>query len=87
MNFDKFGHYVHGFPLQQNPFLQPGTKMNSQEIVEASGGRILYAFPRPPGLNGSQGIGSGSGPFFQPQCGIGPESLDPSKDPEGAGAN
>jgi len=86
MNVDEFGHYIHGTPLQVNPLLPTGTSMNSQEIVEASGGRLRYAFPRPPGLNASQGIGpDDSEPFFQPQCGAGPESLDPSKDPEGAG--
>jgi hypothetical protein len=34
-----------------------------------------YAFPRPPGIGVNQ-------PQFLPQCGAGPESLDPSKDPE-----
>ncbi|WP_040599945.1 MlaD family protein [Patulibacter medicamentivorans] len=34
-----------------------------------------YAYPRPPGLIRGE-------PWFQPQCGVGPESLDPSKDPE-----
>ncbi|WP_320671806.1 MlaD family protein [Patulibacter defluvii] len=34
-----------------------------------------YAYPRPPGLTADQ-------PWFIPECGVGPESLDPSKDPE-----
>jgi ABC-type transporter Mla subunit MlaD len=34
-----------------------------------------YALPRPPGLTTGQ-------PWFQPQCGAGPDALDPSKDPE-----
>jgi len=34
-----------------------------------------YAYPRPPGLSAEQ-------PWFIPECGVGPESLDPSKDPE-----
>lgn len=36
---------------------------------------LVYAFPRPPGLAAGQ-------PWFLPECGAGPESLDPSKDPE-----
>lgn len=36
---------------------------------------LQYAFPRPPGLAGGQ-------PWFLPECGAGPDALDPSKDPE-----
>jgi phospholipid/cholesterol/gamma-HCH transport system substrate-binding protein len=36
---------------------------------------IKYAFPSPPGW------ASGT-PWFQPQCGEGPETIDPQKDPE-----
>jgi hypothetical protein len=34
-----------------------------------------YAEPRPPGLSVGQ-------PFFMPQCGVGPNSLNPAMDPE-----
>jgi ABC-type transporter Mla subunit MlaD len=34
-----------------------------------------YALPRPPGLTTGQA-------WFQPECGAGPDSVDPSKDPE-----
>jgi hypothetical protein len=34
-----------------------------------------YAEPRPPGLSVGQ-------PWFQPQCGAGPNSLSPAYDPE-----
>jgi len=37
--------------------------------------QIRYAFPRPPGLNAGQ-------PWFQPQCGVGREVLDPAADQE-----
>jgi len=37
--------------------------------------QLRYAFPRPPGLNAGQ-------PWFQPQCGVGPEVLDPAQDQE-----
>lgn len=81
MNYDEYGHYVHGVPLQSNPLLNAGSKLDSEQTVKASGGRLLYAMPRPPGLNAAQGIGRGE-PFFQPQCGAGRESLDAGKDPE-----
>jgi hypothetical protein len=40
---------------------------------------IEYGFPRPPG-------GVAGQPWFQPQCGAGPDALDPSKDQEAAHA-
>jgi len=46
------------------------------EIVKAFPG-IEYGFPRPPGTIAGQ-------PWFLPECGAGPDALDPSKDREGA---
>jgi ABC-type transporter Mla subunit MlaD len=77
-NFDQGGHYARTFPLTANPLLFAGTPLNSQQITTILEGRMSYAMPRPPGLNAGK-------PWFQPQCGAGPESLDASKDPEGAG--
>ncbi|MEA2168035.1 MAG: phospholipid/cholesterol/gamma-HCH transport system substrate-binding protein [Solirubrobacteraceae bacterium] len=37
---------------------------------------LTYGFPRPPGALANQ-------PWYQPQCGVGPDSEDPSKDVEG----
>jgi virulence factor Mce-like protein len=36
---------------------------------------LTYGFPRPPGALADQ-------PWFQPQCGVGPDVVDPSKDQE-----
>jgi virulence factor Mce-like protein len=36
---------------------------------------LTYGFPRPPGALANQ-------PWFQPQCGVGPDVVDPSKDQE-----
>lgn len=47
-----------------------------EDAVKANPG-LEYAFPRPPGLLAGQ-------PWFQPQCGAGPDALDPSKDQEAA---
>jgi ABC-type transporter Mla subunit MlaD len=37
---------------------------------------LEYGFPRPPGALADQ-------PWFQPQCGVGPDAVDPTKDVEG----
>jgi hypothetical protein len=76
-NYDAQGHYARTFPLQTNPALAPGTSQTSQQITSELSDRVNYAMPRPPGLNTGQ-------PWFQPQCGAGPDALDASKDPEGA---
>ena len=36
---------------------------------------VQYAYPSPPGFASGK-------PWFQPQCGAGPETIDPQKDPE-----
>jgi len=74
-NYDAQGHYVRAF-LQQPP-IEIGTHDNSAQVIASHPG-MKYAFPRPPGYSVGQ-------PWFQPQCGAGPDALDPEKDPEGAG--
>jgi ABC-type transporter Mla subunit MlaD len=49
-----------------------------EQLVKTYPG-IEYGFPRPPGEIAGQ-------PWFQPQCGAGPDALDPSKDQEAAHA-
>jgi virulence factor Mce-like protein len=78
-NYDKDGHYARTFPLQLNPALAPGTLATAAQAVAAFNGGLHYAMPRPPGLNAGN-------PWFQPQCGAGPNSLDPAKDPEAGGS-
>lgn len=46
------------------------------EQVVARNPGLEYGFPRPPGMLAGQ-------PWFQPQCGAGPEALDPANDMEG----
>jgi virulence factor Mce-like protein len=74
-NFDNGGHYARTFPLLANAAILPGTPLDSQQVTTLLSGRLNYAMPRPPGLNAGH-------PWFQPQCGAGPDSLDASKDPE-----
>ena len=77
-NYDQAGHYARTFPLLVNPLLNAGFAPDSKTIATVLKDRLNYAFPRPPGLNAGK-------PWFQPQCGAGPESLDASKDPERPG--
>jgi hypothetical protein len=77
-NYDAGGHYARTFPLLFNALIVPGTPLTSAQIVALSNGGLTYAMPRPPGLNAGH-------PWFLPQCGAGPASLDPSKDPEATG--
>lgn len=76
-NYDARGHYARSFPLEYNPTILPGTQNSSKAVTDQS--ELRYAMPRPPGLNAGQ-------PWFQPQCGASPDSLDPAKDPERPGA-
>jgi phospholipid/cholesterol/gamma-HCH transport system substrate-binding protein len=52
---------------------------NSEPLTPAQAARanpgLTYGFPYPPGALAGQ-------PWFQPQCGAGPEALDPAKDQE-----
>jgi ABC-type transporter Mla subunit MlaD len=47
--------------------------ISTKTFVDATG--LQYALPRPPGLSVGQ-------PWFLPQCGAGPNSLNPADDPE-----
>ncbi|MCW3014558.1 MAG: mammalian cell entry protein [Solirubrobacterales bacterium] len=48
--------------------------LNSGQLKKIFPG-LEYGFPRPPGTNAGQ-------PWFLPECGAGPDALDPDKDPE-----
>ncbi len=60
---------------QLPPTVAAGTVLSSEQITDLFGSRVRYAMPRPPGLDTGQ-------PWFLPECGAGPDALDPSKDPE-----
>lgn len=51
----------------------------SGELAKAVPG-VRYGFPRPPGAIAGQ-------PWFLPECGAGPDALDPDKDPEARSFN
>jgi len=48
--------------------------LNSGQAAKLFPG-LEFGFPRPPGTNAGQ-------PWFLPECGAGPDALDPDKDPE-----
>jgi hypothetical protein len=73
-NYDGVGHYARMRILAGPTSLTSTPEIATDAFLAAAGG-TKYAMPRPPGLNAGQ-------PRFLPQCGAGPESLDPSKDPE-----
>ena len=75
--YDAQGHSAR--ILVQAPPVPVGSPLSSKQAVDLHGGALKYAMPRPPGLNAGQ-------PWFQPQCGAGPDALDPAKDPERPGA-
>lgn len=56
------------------PALGNAMPYNSADAAKAFPG-LEYGFPRPPGTNAGQ-------PWFLPECGAGPDALDPNKDPE-----
>jgi len=51
------------------------TPLTSAQFLNAFPGKLTYAFPRPPGFNEGQ-------PWFNPSCGVGPDSVNPAADPE-----
>lgn len=66
---DKYAR-IHGAGL---PFPED-SPMTSEQVVDRFPGQE-YAFPRPPGQNVAK-------PWFIEECGVGPEALDASQDPE-----
>lgn len=65
---DKFARlYTPSLPWDTTP-LNPG---EAKKLFPA----LRYAFPRPPG----EVVGQ---PWFIPECGVGPETVDPAQDPE-----
>jgi hypothetical protein len=72
-NYDGYGHYAR-ILVQESPLI-PGTGLTAVQATSLPTGGLRYAMPRPPGMNVGQ-------PWFLPQCGAGPNSLNPQLDPE-----
>jgi virulence factor Mce-like protein len=73
-NYDGISHYA-----RVKVTASPYSLNSTPDVTTAAYMKLLpmlsYALPRPPGLNAGK-------PWFVPECGAGPDSLDPAKDPE-----
>jgi ABC-type transporter Mla subunit MlaD len=71
--FDRTGHFI-----RLKALFSASSNTSTPPIDSATFGKVAgqtYAMPRPPGQNAGQ-------PWFIPECGVGPNALDPTKDPE-----
>jgi ABC-type transporter Mla subunit MlaD len=73
-NNDGRDNYIRATPIVSLPFPAAADNRSTADIARAYPG-LTYGFPRPPGTQAGQ-------PWFLPECGAGPDALDPSKDPE-----
>lgn len=72
-NHDDYGHYARMNVLGGPTSLTSQPPIATSTVTQGTG--IRYAMPRPPGQNEGR-------PWFLPECGVGPDALDPTKDPE-----
>jgi virulence factor Mce-like protein len=73
-NYDAISHYAR-VKVTASPYSLNSTPDVTTESYMKLLPMLSYALPRPPGLNAGK-------PWFVPECGAGPDSLDPAKDPE-----
>jgi len=73
-SYDATGHFARVI-AGANPIAN-GTSSSPAQTIAANP-QLRYAMPRPPGENVGQ-------PWYQPQCGVTRDALDPANDPEGA---
>jgi virulence factor Mce-like protein len=73
-NYDGISHYAR-VKVTASPYSLNSTPDVTTESYMKLLPMLSYALPRPPGLNAGT-------PWFLPECGAGPDSLDPAKDPE-----
>lgn len=71
--------YIRAQPEVFLPAPHNAQYQSSAELIKNNPG-VTYAFPRPPGTQAGQ-------TWFLPECGAGPEALDPTKDPEARNFN
>lgn len=73
-NYDGISHFAR-IKVTASPYSLNATPDLATDEYTNLMPTVTYAMPRPPGLNAGK-------PWFLPECGAGPESLDPTKDPE-----
>jgi phospholipid/cholesterol/gamma-HCH transport system substrate-binding protein len=72
--FDGKDNYLHAQVMQFLPHGPNSNPLTPAQALQLYPG-VTYQFPAPPGYIANQ-------PWFQPQCGVTPDVLDPTKDPE-----
>ncbi|HEX4109756.1 MAG TPA: MlaD family protein [Solirubrobacteraceae bacterium] len=74
--YDSFSHYARADAPEGTSSVNSYVGITPAEYDSISG--QVYALPRPPGMGNQEG----NQVWFEPQCGIGPNSLNPADDPE-----
>jgi virulence factor Mce-like protein len=74
-NFDNRTHYARVHYNSGALAIVDLPEIKSDTFMKTLGTGLSYAMPRVPGLADGK-------PYFLPECGAGPDALDPSKDPE-----
>lgn len=72
-NYDDYGHYARMNVLGGPTSFTSVPPLTTDTVTKIPG--LVYAMPRPPGQNEGH-------PWLLPECGVGADALDPSKDPE-----
>jgi hypothetical protein len=70
---DDVGGYIRLRTLYSPSSLTDTPNLKSDTYAKLTG--QTYAMPRPPGMSAGEA-------WLMPECGVGPDALDPSKDPE-----
>jgi len=73
-NYDNTSHYAR-IKLKEGITSANGLVPSAEFLKNIPGTDNRYAMPRPPGLNAGK-------PWFDPECGVTKDALDPTKDPE-----
>jgi virulence factor Mce-like protein len=74
-NYDAIDHYGRVQYKGGATIVNGMPPIKTSDFLNTLGAGLSYAMPRPPGLNAGK-------PYFLPECGAGPNALDPTKDPE-----
>jgi phospholipid/cholesterol/gamma-HCH transport system substrate-binding protein len=72
-NFDGTSHYARVRVVEGQTSLTDTPDLNTKQFLDTAGMGQLYAGLRPPGLNAGK-------PWYQPECGVGEDAVDPGKD-------
>lgn len=76
-NYDNISHYARVHLTEGSAAIYKDfPPIKTSDFLSTIGRGLKYAMPQPPGF-GKQGS-----PYFLPECGAGPDAVDPTKDPD-----